>query len=150
MVIRQLVVSETHVAMLTEDGRICRIRYTEETTPPQPLATPTAGREKRYRRNIVKTCTKLQQYTPSEPLGGYILFIVTIFTRLFNHTLDLCPPVTTRQPLHRAHVPMVPGARPHVLMKTDHPPTHCKSTFMQTLSLLNWLSFTTELLLCIY
>lgn len=48
MVVQQLVVSETHVAMLTDDGRICRIRYTEETTPPQQLVTPTTGREKRY------------------------------------------------------------------------------------------------------
>ncbi len=47
MVVQQLVVSETHVAMLTEDGRICRIRYTEETTPPPPLAMPATGREKR-------------------------------------------------------------------------------------------------------
>ncbi len=64
MVIRQLVVSETHVAMLTEDGRICRIRYTEETTPPQPLATPTAGREKRYCYE-----TLLRLYAPSELIG---------------------------------------------------------------------------------
>lgn len=51
----ELVVGEGHIAMLTEDGRVCRIRYTEETTPPQPLTvptqpltTPTTGREKRY------------------------------------------------------------------------------------------------------
>jgi len=35
--VQECVVSETHVALLLEDGRVCRIRYCEEM--PTPVAT---------------------------------------------------------------------------------------------------------------
>lgn len=47
MRVHEVVVSESHVVILTESGRVCRIRYTEETTPPQNVTTPSTGREKR-------------------------------------------------------------------------------------------------------
>ncbi len=47
----ECVVGESHVAVLLEDGKICRIGYSEEL-PPLPTVSnpvlPTTSKEKRY------------------------------------------------------------------------------------------------------
>lgn len=44
-VVLEVVVADTHVALLAEDGRICRICFSEEQPPASHLAT---GRDKRF------------------------------------------------------------------------------------------------------